>query len=239
MDGGCRERALHPVWPLIQRRRDHAARSRSTRSSATRTPSPPEPLRLVLDGPHGRRGGRARDGVPSVRLRLSPSDDGDDGEPGYAVTECRRLDGGQDRLAWQAFSARRALQRSGPTGAFSAPGSDYAAQRPGAGTIPIGDWQLWTEPELTSLSGPSPRRRAMPACRLSADVVRAEDLERGSCSRASSARPGGTPADVPPRFLDRLYDVPGVEEDFDAVALHRSSPGIDGMKAQSSWRGAR
>jgi polysaccharide biosynthesis protein PslG len=180
-------------------------------------------------------GGAAARGTASLPFVFGSPEwtDSNDGEPGYAVTRVPPLETEADRLAWQTF-LRAALRRYGPTGTFWAPGGDYAAQHPGAGAIPIGDWQVWNEPSSPAYFWPKPSPAGYAdLLGLSAEVIRAEDPGARIVLAGLFGTPGGGPGGIfLPRFLDRLYDVQGVEEDFDAVALHPYSPGIEGMKAQ-------
>jgi hypothetical protein len=64
-------------------------------------------------------------------------------------------------------------------------------------------------------------------------VIRGEDPGARILLAGLFGTPGGGPGGIfLPRYLKRLYRVPSVEENFDAVALHPYAPRIDGMKAQ-------
>ena len=156
-----------------------------------------------------------------------------DGEPDYATSRVPPIETEDDRAAWQAF-VRAAVQRYGPNGTFWAPGGDYAAQHPGAAAVPIGDWQVWNEPSSPAYYWPKPSPPGYAdLLGLTADVIRAEDPGARVVLAGLFGTPGGGPGGIfLPRFLERLYDVQGAEQDFDAVALHPYSPGIEGMRAQ-------
>jgi hypothetical protein len=180
-------------------------------------------------------GGAAARGTASLPFIFGSPDwiDSNDGEPDYAVSRVPPIETESDRLAWQSF-LRAALQRYGPDGAFWAPGGDYAAQHAGAAPLPIGDWQVWNEPSSPAYFWPKPSPAGYAdLLGISAEVIRAEDPGARIILAGLFGTPGGGPGGIfLPRFLDRLYDVQGVEENFDAVALHPYSPGIEGMKAQ-------
>jgi hypothetical protein len=156
-----------------------------------------------------------------------------DGEPESVETRVPPIETEADRAAWQAF-VRAALQRYGPGGVFWAPDGGYASQHPGAAPLPIRDWQVWNEPSSPAYYWPKPSAAGYAdLLGLAADVIREQDPSARILLAGLFGTPGGGPGGIfLPRFLDRLYDVQGVEEDFDAVALHPYSPGIDGMKAQ-------
>ena len=117
-------------------------------------------------------------------------------------------------------SSRRrssATAAAASSGASTAPGSDEPLPN-----LPIRAWQIWNEENFFYFARPaSPQRYA----RLLAITHRA--VQRAD-PRAEVVLGGlfGDPGAGPPRaldatdFLDRLYRVPGVKANFDAVALH-------------------
>jgi polysaccharide biosynthesis protein PslG len=141
--------------------------------------------------------------------------------PGWATGSWKRMpvDGARARRGWEAF-VRAAVERYGSRGEFwdeHAPGTGRPLPR-----TPIRAWQIWNEENFFYFSRPvSPGRYA----RLLAISSRAV---RGADPRAEVVLGGlfGNPRQGPPLamdavdFLHRLYRVPGVKADFDAVALH-------------------
>lgn len=180
-------------------------------------------------------GGAAARGTASLPFAFGAPNwiDSNDGEPQKAASRVPPLETEADRQAWQAF-LRAALQRYGPQGTFWAPGGAYATQHPGAAPLPIRDWQVWNEPSTPAYFWPKPSPpRYADLLQLSAAVIRAEDPGATIVLAGLFGTPGGGPGGIfLPHYLKRLYRVSGVEQDFDAVALHPYAPRIDGMKAQ-------
>ena len=141
--------------------------------------------------------------------------------PGWLAGDWRVLpvDNRRQRQAWARF-LQAAVERYGRRGEFwreHGPGSKRPLPK-----LPIRAWQIWNEENFFYfVKPPSPTRYA----RLLAISHRA--IHRGD-PRGDLVLGGlfGDPGQGPPRawdavdFLDRLYRVPGVKADFDAVALH-------------------
>lgn len=159
--------------------------------------------------------------------------DSNDGEPKEVASRVPPLETDADRQAWQAF-LRAALRRYGPGGAFWAPDGAYEAMHPGAPALPIRDWQVWNEPSTPAYFWPKPSpSRYAALLDLSAEVIRTEDPGATILLAGLFGTPGGGPGGIYlPRYLERLYGVGGVRQDFDAVALHPYAPRIGGVKAQ-------
>lgn len=142
-----------------------------------------------------------------------------------AKTTTMPIDSGRARKAWAAF-VKAAVERYRPGGEFWAEhapavaGINYvpAIGRP----VPIRTWQVWNEANFFYFAFPvSPTRYARllkathrviksadPGAKVILSGLFGDPDERGK--RGMSA------AD----FLDRLYRVPGIKSQFDAVALH-------------------
>ena len=95
---------------------------------------------------------------------------------------------------------------------------------------PIHDWQIWNEPNfrLFWLPRPSPRGYAR-LLEISARTIRRVD------SRARIVTGGVAPVGaglLPWVYLRRLYRVPGVERNFDLVAVHPYAPTVRRMGLQ-------
>jgi hypothetical protein len=141
--------------------------------------------------------------------------------PGWAVRPRTRLpiDSGRRRQAWAAF-AGAAVERYGSRGTFweeHAPGTKDPLPR-----LPIHAWQIWNEENFFYFTKPASPGRYARLLSISHRAIHRAD------PRASVVIGGlfGNPKQSPPAamdaadFLDRLYRVPGVKADFDAVALH-------------------
>jgi len=125
------------------------------------------------------------------------------------------------RSAWMEF-LRQLVQRYGPGGEFWTNPTLYPLQLLGGPIVPIETWQVWNEPNLPQyFSRPSVRRYGR-LLRISHDALEAQDP---GAEIVLAGMPGL--ADRPAwKFLRRLYEVPGIRRDFDAVALHPYAPSI-------------
>jgi hypothetical protein len=125
------------------------------------------------------------------------------------------------RRAWVEF-LRRLAERYGPGGEFWTSPTLYPLQHLGGPVLPIKAWQVWNEPNLPQyFSHPSARRYGR-LLRISHDALEAQDPG----AKIVLAGMPGLADRAAWRFLRRLYDVPGIERDFDAVALHPYAPTI-------------
>lgn len=125
----------------------------------------------------------------------------------------------QDERQLEAFRAfmRAAVERYGPEGSFWGEREEGSAE-----PLPIRSWQIWNEANYFHFTDEvSPRRYA----RLVRAAHRAiDDADPGAELILSGLF--ADPSQEPPRamdataFLDRLYEVPGIAADFDAIALH-------------------
>ena len=180
-------------------------------------------------------GGAAARGTVALPFAFGspPWVESNDGEPAAASSRVPPLETDADRDAWRAV-LRAAVQRYGPDGTFWAPGGDFEAMHPGASPLPVRVWQVWNEPSTPAYFWPKPSpRRYADLLDISAEAIRAADPQARILLAGLFGTPGGGPGGIfLPRFLDRLYRVDGVEDDFDAVALHPFAPGLDGVRAQ-------
>lgn len=124
------------------------------------------------------------------------------------------------RRAWSAF-LRRLVDRYGPAGSIWEGHGNRE---------PIHAWQVWNEPNFRLFWHPhtSPAVYAR-LLALSAVAIRAAD-PRARIVLAGVAPVGAGP--LPWVFLRRLYRVPGVRRNFDAVAVHPYSATVIGMSEQ-------
>ena len=150
------------------------------------------------------------------------------------------IENGTQRKAWTTF-LRAAVERYGPGGQFwiehspakireekekEAKGPTYelpgAHLRPIAKPVPIKTWQIWNEANFFYFAYPVSPHNYARLLRLSAPVVRAAEpgakvILTGLFGRPTAGAKRGMPA---AQFLEGLYKVPGIKNDFDGVALH-------------------
>jgi hypothetical protein len=125
----------------------------------------------------------------------------------------------RQRRAWSAF-VRAAVARYGPRGSFwreHGPRSDEPLPR-----TPIRTWQIWNEANFFYFAFPVSVARYAQTLKLAHRAVEAVDpgakiLLSGLFGEPDQRGRRGMPA---VKFLEALYRVPGIESDFDAVALH-------------------
>jgi hypothetical protein len=137
----------------------------------------------------------------------------------------------EQEQAWQEW-LKAAVDRYGPGGSYWT--GDYrdtygAKAKP----QPIRAWQVWNEPNLKKYFVPgrdldeSVQRYAR-LLDISQEAIRSRDPKAKIILAGLPGYGDVTAWD----FLDRLYEEPGVKDQFDAVALHPYSPGIDGLQRQ-------
>jgi Beta-galactosidase len=146
------------------------------------------------------------------------------GQPDWAMVEDGRHCGERclafapaSLLTREAFAefAAAVVRRYGPDGSFwvEHPGLDY---------LPIRSWQIWNEQNSKFFYRPAANARAYAALlRLAAERIRALDPDAeivlGGMWSAKD-RPEGVIGSA--HYLQRLYRVPGIEDSFDAIAVH-------------------
>jgi polysaccharide biosynthesis protein PslG len=118
------------------------------------------------------------------------------------------------REAYAAF-ARAAVERYGPDGAF------WEAH-PELPYLPIQSWQIWNEQNSPVFFGPRVDPDSYAALlEAAAPEIRAADPDAeivlGGMWSAED-RPEGVVGT--PNYLSQLYEVDGIEDDFDAIAVH-------------------
>ena len=126
------------------------------------------------------------------------------------------------RQGWENF-LKAAVARYGPGGDYW--GNPYH-RRFGAraAPLPVRSWQVWNEPSLKKYFNPDGSdaqavRKYAQLLRISHDAIRSRDRK----AQIVLAGNPGYPPDGGFRawgFLDRLYRVPGVKNNFDVAALH-------------------
>jgi hypothetical protein len=144
------------------------------------------------------------------------------------------------RKAWTTFLTA-AVKRYGPGGEFwklhapatireeeekekKGPVYEIAGARltPIAKPLPINTWQVWNEANFFYFAYPVSPTNYARLLKLSAPVIkranpRAKVMLTGLFGRPTAGAKRGMPA---AEFLEQLYKVPGIKNDFDAVALH-------------------
>jgi polysaccharide biosynthesis protein PslG len=139
---------------------------------------------------------------------------------------------GEARAGWEDF-VDAAVRRYGPSGEFWKTGyTDPPYEGAPETAHPIIEWQIWNEPNGKVYFYPEPNAKKYAyLLGITADVIRAVEPD----AEILLAGMFGT-AEIPqPKFLRGMYKVPGVEDDFDAVALHPYSKGIHELKLQIRW----
>ena len=138
---------------------------------------------------------------------------------------------------------RAAVKRYGPNGEFWTPSEGQCGlpplcpdQGPACGCatpLPIRSWQIWNEQNSPKYFHPQPN--AADYAKLlaaAADPIRSVD-PAAEIVIGGMWGPLDTDAVTPtPRYLKKLYAVPGVEATFDAIAVHPYSPTLAGVKDQ-------
>jgi hypothetical protein len=132
------------------------------------------------------------------------------------------LDSPADRTAWQNF-LKAAVARYGPGGHYW--GTPYhrlfgARAKP----LPVRSWQVWNEPNLRKYFNPNGSdveavKKYAQLLRISHDAIKSRDPG----AQIVLAGNPGYPPDGGLRawgFLDRLYRIPGIKQEFDVAALH-------------------
>jgi hypothetical protein len=125
----------------------------------------------------------------------------------------------RQRAAWSAF-VRAAVERYGPRGTFWAehgPGSAEPLPR-----MPIRTWQIWNEANFFYFAFPVSISRYAQTLKLARRAVKSVDGRATVLLSGLFGEPdqGGRRGMDAADFLDRLYGVPGIKADFDAIALH-------------------
>jgi hypothetical protein len=148
------------------------------------------------------------------------------GSPKWVAKHARQppVDGAEDAQAWRTFLTL-AIDRYGPGGVYwSGP---YQATHPGAEAVPIESWQIWNEPNLSKFF---PREGMT---RKYAKLVGISHAAIAAADPGAKVVLAGMPGYARPTawsFLDKLYRVDGIKQDFDAAAVHPYSADIGQFK---------
>lgn len=151
---------------------------------------------------------------------------------GYDPLKCQRippLRSDEVRGAWQDF-LRDLVARYGPDGEFWDDDSDQYEPP----YLPIRRWQIWNEPSSITYFRPEPAAEDYAELvRLSHDAITEVDPEAEILLGGLFGEPrAGARENVVWRYLERLYDEEGIEDYFDAVALHPYAPTIEEIEVQ-------
>lgn len=144
------------------------------------------------------------------------------------------IDSVRARQGWSAF-VKAAVERYGPGGHFWNEHSPAVATdgiviaRP----QPIRAWQVWNEANFFYFAYPVSPARYARLLKLSHRAVkgadpRADVILSGLFGEPDERGKRGMPAAT---FLSELYDVPGIERHFDAVALHPYAFHVEDLEA--------
>jgi hypothetical protein len=133
---------------------------------------------------------------------------------------------GRDLAEWRDFLAS-AAGRYGPGGKFW---EDFRTL--GGRAVPIRTWQIWNEPNAKPYWPPEPDARSYATL-----VSESSDAIRDADPGAEIVLGGlfGTAAVKSTAYLEELYEVEGIEEAFDAIAIHPYSPDVEGIEVQAEW----
>jgi hemolysin type calcium-binding protein/putative glycosyl hydrolase/Big-like domain-containing protein len=123
-----------------------------------------------------------------------------------------------DKQAWRQF-VRAAVSRYGPGGTYWT--NIFPQQFPGATPLPITSWQVWNEPNLQKYFSPGETvqqsaRKYAGLLQTTHDAIVAVDPN----ARVVLAGMPGSGDSTAWTFLNNLYTVPGIRDDFDAAAFH-------------------
>jgi polysaccharide biosynthesis protein PslG len=134
---------------------------------------------------------------------------------------------GEDFDAWKGFLAAAAA-RYGRGGEFWDEFREYAR----SDGLPIQTWQIWNEPNAERYWPPSPD-----ASEYATLVAGSSEAIRGADPKAEIVLGGlfGTSAVKSNEYLEELYEVRGIEDAFDSLAIHPYSSDLDGIRVQAEW----
>ena len=150
--------------------------------------------------------------------------------PGWVAKSDRTLPtrSKAQRGAWRAF-VRAAVRRYGPGGDFWVEHSPFSPDP--LPLRPIRRWQIWNEENFHYFAFPVSPGDYSRLLAVAAKAIRSVDpgarvLLGGLYGRPSGNLPSAMPA---PRYLQRLYAIPGIRRSFDDAAVHPYAPGAGGM----------
>jgi hypothetical protein len=159
--------------------------------------------------------------------------------PGWVAPQATTppLASSQASESWAQF-LKAAVERYGPHGSFWRPAPDGGASpfhtlcRCNADPRPITSWQVWNEPSLTHyFTAPSPVTSYAKLLQISHDAITSVDPQAQIVLAGvpGFAAKGGLDAW---QFLGELFQVPGVNNNFDVVALHPYARDVDQLEME-------
>ncbi|HWM63363.1 MAG TPA: hypothetical protein VNP96_05160 [Solirubrobacterales bacterium] len=207
---------IAPQTPITE---EDAERMRAARIGAVRWPLAWSGVQLTRKG--GYEWGAFDEIVEQAarqRLRVLPFVYA---SPDWATGKYTRMPvaNARQRSAWVAF-LRAAVERYGPRGEFWR--EHWAGSGDFVPKLPLRQWQIWNEANFFYFAEPVSPTRYAQLLKLSARTIKGVDPGAEILLSGLFGEPNGRP----PRamdavdFLERLYRVPGIEQSFDAAALH-------------------
>lgn len=144
------------------------------------------------------------------------------------------IDSGRARQGWEAF-VNAAVKRYGPGGEFWAEHTPAVAKdgivirRP----MPIRTWQIWNEANFFYFAYPVSPTRYARLLKLSYGAIKSADPQAQILLSGLFGEPdeGGKRGMSAADFLSALYQVPGINHYFDAVALHPYAFHVEDLEA--------
>jgi hypothetical protein len=144
------------------------------------------------------------------------------------------IDSAVARRGWLDF-VEAAVRRYGPGGEF------WAEHLPGVAKdgiviprpVPIHTWQIWNEANFFYFAYPVSPSRYARLLKLTSPAIKSVDPRAQIVLSGLFGEPdeGGKRGMSAAAFLDELYKVPGIERQFDAVALHPYAFHVEDLEA--------
>jgi hypothetical protein len=135
---------------------------------------------------------------------------------------------GEDLTAWREFVGATAA-RYGRGGTFW---DDFRELTGATASTPVHTWQIWNEQNGRPYWPPEPD-----ASEYAVLLKESSEAIRGADPDAEIVLGGlfGTAAVKSTTYLEELYKAEGIEEAFDAIAIHPYSPNVEGIEVQAEW----
>jgi hypothetical protein len=131
----------------------------------------------------------------------------------------------RQRREWVRF-LRGAELRYGPHGRFWRENKQLP-------DLPVRQWEIWNEENIVTFSREPDPERFGRLIAISGRLLHRADPGSTVILGGLFGRPLQVPPNIPsPTFLAQLYRIPGIEEDFDGVALHPYVADAGAMEAE-------
>jgi hypothetical protein len=112
-------------------------------------------------------------------------------------------------------------------------GGDFWQENPGVPEVPISDWQFWNEMNSKSFFAPKPKPKSYAKLLSAAADATAQADPSAQVVLGGMAELAGSRKAIPgSEYLEDLYDVKGVKDDFDGIAPHPYGATIGKVSAQ-------